>query len=82
MASSYTPLREVPYSSDAVSTGILPYISFLTLLWGVYFSPKMQKILKTAIFTLGMNILTTTRVKNVDGILMEVLVNIGEYDEN
>ena len=65
-----TVLREAPRKKNACSNGILPDSvstpppSSKRMLCGRYFSPKMGKFFKTAILTLGMDILTITVVKH------------------
>ena len=51
---------------------------------GQIFFAEHEKILITAILTLGTDILTMSVVKTIflDGILMKILVNIGKYYEN
>ena len=55
-------LREDPYKDIACSNGILP--NSVSTLCGRYSSPKISKFFKTAILTLGMDILTITMVKH------------------
>ena len=63
-------VREAPHKDDACSNGILPNSvstsppSSKRTLCGRYFSPKISKFFKTAILTLGMDILTITMVKH------------------
>ena len=61
-------LREEPCKKNACSNGILPDSvstpSSKRTLCGRYFSPKMDIFFKTAILTLGMDILTIAVVKH------------------
>ena len=63
-------VREAPRKDTACSNGILPNSisthppSSKRTLCGRYFSPKISKFFKTAILTLGMDILTITMVKH------------------
>ena len=63
-------LREAPHKETACSNGILPNSvstprpSSKRTLCGSYFLLKISKFLKTAILTLGMDILTITMVKH------------------
>ena len=52
-----------------------PYCANPGTLWHNFFAEN-EKIPKTAILTLGMNILTATKVK--DDVLMEIKVNVDE----
>ena len=64
------PVREAPVKDTPCSNGILPDSvstpppSSKRTLCGRYFSPKISKFFKTAILTLGMDILTITMVKH------------------
>ena len=60
-----------------------PYCANLGTLWHNFFAEN-EKILKTAILTLGINISKVTMVKKLFlyGILMEIMVHIEKCDVN